>query len=129
MDIRELYNAVLGFNITEKDAAGRVISRPVRPVVLLLNGGFPTQQRITHLQQLIELLNISIVQVIWQYDNIALTITIHPQHVARTAIADIAVSQGNTTTTLGAFTVTLREDFLVPQEVIEALRQEASVKH
>lgn len=129
MDIHDIYNAAVGFNQTEKDSAGRVISRPVRPVVLLLNGGFPTQQRITHLQQLIELLKISIVQVIWQYDNIALTITIHPQHVARTAIADIAVSQGSTTATLGTFAVTFREDFTVPQEVIEALKQKASVKH
>lgn len=52
MDIRELYNAVLGFNITEKDAAGRVISRPVKPVFLALEGPNRRRLQVGFLQQL-----------------------------------------------------------------------------
>ena len=132
MDIRELYNAVLGFNITEKDAAGRVISRPVKPTFLALEGPGPNHKRrlpVGFLQQLAGLLQISAVQMIWQNDGIAVTLTMRPQNIARTALADVSVSQGSTTATLGTFAVTFREDFTVPQEVIEALKQKASVKH
>lgn len=51
-----------------------------------------------------------------------------PQSVVNTALADVTISQGSATATLGTFAVTFREDFTVPQEVIEALEQEAS-KH
>lgn len=130
MDIRDLYNAVLGFNITEKDSAGRVISRPVKPVFLALEG--PNHKRrlqVGFLQQLSWLLRMSAVQVIWQCDGIAVTLTMHPQSIAQTALADVSISQGSATATLGIFSVTFREDFTVPPEVIEALKQKASVKH
>ena len=130
MDIRDLYNAVLGFNITEKDSAGRIISRPVKPVFLALEG--PNHKRrlqVGFLQQLSSLLQISAVQAIWQNDGIAVVLTMRPQAIVNTALADVAVSQGSTTATLGTFPVTFREDFTVPQEVIEALKQKASVKH
>ena len=129
MDIRELYNAVLGFNITEKDAAGRVISRPVKPVFLALEGPSRRRLRVGFLQQLSWLLRMSSVQAIWQCDGIAVTLTMHPQAIVNTALADVSISQGSTTATLGTFTVTLREDFIVPPEVIEAHKQKASVKH
>ena len=128
MDIRELYNAVLGFNITEKDAAGRVISRPVKPVFLALEGPSRRRLRVGFLQQLSWLLRMSAVQAIWQNDGIAVTLTMRPQSVVNTALADVTISQGSATATLGTFAVTFREDFTVPQEVIEALEQEAS-KH
>lgn len=128
MDIRELYNTVLGFNQTEKDAAGRIISRPVKPTVLTLEGPSRKRQRVGFLQQLSSLLQISAVQMVWQCDGIAVTLTMRPQSIARTALADVAVSQGSTTATLGIFPVTFQEEFFVPPEVIEALRQEAS-KH
>lgn len=129
MDIRELYNAVLGFNITEKDAAGRVISRPVKPVFLALEGPNRRRLQVGFLQQLSWLLRMSAVQAIWQNDGIAVTLTMRPQSVVNTALADVTISQGSTTATLGTFPVTFREDFTVPQEVIEALKQKASVKH
>lgn len=128
MDIRELYNAVLGFNITEKDAAGRVISRPVKPVFLALEGPNRRRLQVGFLQQLSWLLRMSAVQAIWQNDGIAVTLTMRPQSVVNTALADVTISQGSATATLGTFAVTFREDFTVPQEVIEALEQEAS-KH
>ena len=129
MDIRDLYNAVLGFNITEKDSAGRIISRPVKPVFLAHEGPNRKRLQVGFLQQLSSLLQISAVQMVWQCDGIAVTLTMRPQSIARTALADVAVSQGSTTATLGIFPVTFREDFTVPQEVIEALKQKASVKH
>lgn len=128
MDIRELHNAILGFNITEKDAAGRIISRPVKPVFLTLEGSSRKRVPVGFLQQLSSLLQISAVQAVWQNDGIAVTLTMRPQSVAQTALADVSVSQGSVTATLGTFPVTFQEDFLVPPEVIEALRQEAS-KH
>lgn len=128
MDIRELYNAVLGFNQTEKDAAGRIISRPVKPTVLTLEGPSRKRQRVGFLQQLSWLLRMSAVQAIWQNDGIAVTLTMRPQSVVNTALADVTISQGSTTATLGTFPVTFREDFTVPPEVIQALEQEAS-KH
>ena len=126
MDIRELYNAVLGFNQTEKDAAGRIISRPVKPTVLTLEGPSRKRQRVGFLQQLSWLLRMSAVQMTWQNDGIAVVLTMRPQSIARTALADVAVSQGSTTATLGIFPVTFQEEFFVPPEVIEALRQKAS---
>ena len=126
MDIRDIYNAALGFNTTEKDAAGRVISQPVKPVFLTLEGSSRKRQPVGFLQQLSSLLQISAVQAIWQNDGIAVTLTMRPQSVARTALADVSVSQGSTTATLGTFPVTFREDFTVPPEVIQALEQEAS---
>lgn len=129
MNARELYNAIFGFNQTEKDAAGRVISRPVKPVFLALEGPNRKRLQVGFLQQLSSLLQISAVQAVWQNDGIAVTLTMRPQSVAQTALADVSVSQGSATATLGTFPVTFREDFTVPPEVIEALRQEASVKH
>lgn len=129
MDIRELYNAVLGFNITEKDAAGRVISRPVKPVFLALEGPNPKRLQVGFLQQFSWLLRMSAVQAVWQNDGIAVVLTMRPQAVVNTALADVTVSQGSTTATLGTFPVTFREDFTVPPEVIQALEQEAGVKH
>lgn len=126
MDIRELYNAALGFNQTEKDAAGRIISRPVKPTVLTLEGSSRKQQRVGFLQQLSWLLRMSAVQMIWQNDGIAVTLTMRPQAITNIALADVSVSQGSATATLGIFRVTFREDFIVPPEVIEALKQEAS---
>lgn len=126
MDIRELHNAILGFNITEKDAAGRVISRPVKPVFLALEGPNRKRLQVGFLQQLSSLLQISAVQAVWQNDGIAVTLTMRPQSVAQTALADVSVSQGSVTATLGTFPVTFQEDFLVPPEVIQALEQEAS---
>ena len=129
MDIRELYNAVLGFNITEKDAAGRVISRPVKPVFLAHEGPNRKRLQVGFLQQLSWLLRMSTVQAVWQCDGIAVTLTMQPQAIVNTALADVTISQGSATATLGIFSVTFREDFIVPQEVIEALKQKASVKH
>lgn len=129
MNARELYNAIFGFNQTEKDAAGRVISRPVKPVFLALEGPNRKRLQVGFLQQLSSLLQISAVQAVWQNDGIAVILTMRPQSVAQTALADVSVSQGSATATLGTFPVTFREDFTVPPEVIEALRQEASVKH
>ena len=129
MDIRDIYNAALGFNTTEKDSAGRIISRPVKPVFLTLEGSSRKRVPVGFLQQLSSLLQISAVQMVWQCDGIAVTLTMRPQSIARTALADVAVSQGSTTATLGIFPVTFREDFIVPPEVIEALKQKASVKH
>jgi|GEM_PF-6512207 len=126
MNARELYNAIFGFNQTEKDAAGRIISRPVKPVFLALEGPNRKRLQVGFLQQLSSLLQISAVQAIWQNDGIAVTLTMRPQSVARTALADVSVSQGSATATLGTFPVTFREDFTVPPEVIEALEQEAS---
>ena len=126
MDIRDLYNAVLGFNITEKDSAGRIISRPVKPVFLAHEGPNRKRLQVGFLQQLSSLLQISAVQMVWQCDGIAVTLTMRPQSIARTALADVAVSQGSTTATLGIFPVTFQEEFFVPPEVIEALRQKAS---
>lgn len=126
MDIRDLYNAVLGFNITEKDAAGRIISRPVKPVFLTLEGSSRKRVPVGFLQQLSSLLQISAVQMVWQCDGIAVTLTMRPQNIARTALADVSVSQGSTTATLGIFPVTFQEEFFVPPEVIQALEQEAS---
>lgn len=128
MDIRDIYNAALGFNTTEKDSAGRIISRPVKPVFLTLEGSSRKRVPVGFLQQLAGLLQISAVQMIWQSDGIAVTLTMRPQNIARTALADVSVSQGSTTATLGIFPVTFREDFTVPPEVIQALEQEAS-KH
>ena len=129
MDIRDIYNAALGFNTTEKDSAGRIISRPVKPVFLTLEGSSRKRVPVGFLQQLSSLLQISAVQMVWQCDGIAVTLTMHPQSIAQTALADVSISQGSTTATLGTFAVTFREDFTVPQEVIEALKQKASVKH
>ena len=126
MDIRDIYNAALGFNTTEKDAAGRIISRPVKPTVLTLEGPSRKRQRVGFLQQLSWLLRMSAVQMTWQNDGIAVVLTMRPQSIARTALADVAVSQGSTTATLGIFPVTFQEEFFVPPEVIEALKQEAS---
>ena len=128
MNARELYNAIFGFNITEKDSAGRIISRPVKPVFLALEGPNRKRLQVGFLQQLSWLLRMSTVQAVWQNDGIAVTLTMRPQSIARTALADVAVSQGSTTATLGIFPVTFQEEFFVPPEVIEALRQEAS-KH
>lgn len=129
MDIRDIYNAALGFNTTEKDSAGRIISRPVKPVFLALGGPNPKRLQVGFLQQLSWLLRMSAVQAIWQNDGIAVTLTMRPQSVVNTALADVSISQGSTTATLGTFAVAFREDFTVPQEVIEALKQKASVKH
>lgn len=131
MNARELYTAIFGFNQTEKDEAGRIISRPVKPVFLALEGPGPNRRRLQvgFLQQLSALLQISAVQAVWQNDGIAVTLTMRPQLSVRTALADVSISQGSTTATLGTFAVTFREDFTVPQEVIEALKQKASVKH
>ena len=126
MDIRDIYNAALGFNTTEKDSAGRIISRPVKPTVLTLEGSSRKQQRVGFLQQLSWLLRMSAVQMIWQNDGIAVTLTMRPQAITNIALADVSVSQGSATATLGIFRVTFREDFIVPPEVIEALKQEAS---
>ena len=126
MDIRDLYNAVLGFNITEKDSAGRIISRPVKPVFLALEGPNRKRLQVGFLLQLSSLLQISTVQMVWQNDGIAVTLTMHPQAITNIALADVAISQGSTTATLGTFAVTFREDFIVPPEVIQALEQEAS---
>lgn len=128
MNARELYNAIFGFNITEKDSAGRIISRPVKPVFLALEGPNRKRLQVGFSQQLSWLLRMSTVQAVWQNDGIAVTLTMRPQSIARTALADVAVSQGSTTATLGIFPVTFQEEFFVPPEVIEALRQEAS-KH
>lgn len=128
MNARELYTAIFGFNQTEKDAAGRIISRPVKPVFLALEGPNRRRLQVGFLQQLSWLLRMSAVQAIWQNDGIAVTLTMHPQAITNVALADVAVSQGSATTTLGIFPVTLREDFIVPPEVIQALEQEAS-KH
>ena len=129
MDIHDIYNAALGFNQTEKDATGRVISRPVKPTFLALEGSSRKRQPVGFLQQLSGLLQISAVQAIWQNDGIAVTLTMRPQAIVNTALADVTISQGSTTATLGIFPVTFREDFTVPPEVIEALRQEAGIKH
>ncbi|MBB1562428.1 hypothetical protein HG440_002300 [Candidatus Saccharibacteria bacterium] len=129
MDIHDICNAVLGFNTTEKDSAGRTISQPVKPVFLALEGPSRRRLRVGFLQQLSWLLRMSSVQAIWQCDGIAVTLTMHPQAIVNTALADVTISQGSTTATLGTFTVTLREDFIVPPEVIQALKQKASVKH
>lgn len=129
MNARELYNAIFGFNQTEKDAAGRIISRPVKPVFLALEGPNRRRLRVGFLLQLSSLLQISTVQMVWQNDGIAVTLTMRPQAITNIALADVSVSQGSATATLGTFPVTFREDFTVPPEVIEALRQEASVKH
>ena len=126
MNARELYNAIFGFNITEKDSAGRIISRPVKPVFLALEGPNRKRLQVGFLQQLSWLLRMSAVQMIWQNDGIAVTLTMHPQSIAQTALADVSISQGSTTATLGIFPVTFREDFIVPPEVIQALEQEAS---
>lgn len=126
MNARELYNAIFGFNQTEKDAAGRIISRPVKPVFLALEGPNRKRLQVGFLQQLSSLLQISAVQAVWQNDGIAVTLTMRPQAIVNTALADVAVSQGSTTATLGIFPVTFREDFIVPPEVIQALEQEAS---
>ena len=126
MDIRDLYNAVLGFNITEKDSAGRIISRPVKPVFLALEGPNRKRLQVGFLLQLSSLLQISTVQMVWQNDGIAVTLTMHPQAITNIALADVAISQGSTTATLGTFAVTFREDFIVPPEVIQALEQEAT---
>ena len=126
MDIRDIYNAALGFNTTEKDAAGRVISRPVKPVFLALGGPNPKRLQVGFLQQLSWLLRMSAIQAVWQNDGIAVTLTMHPQSIAQTALADVSISQGSATATLGIFPVTFREDFIVPPEVIQALEQEAS---
>ena len=128
MDIRDIYNAALGFNTTEKDAAGRIISRPVKPVFLTLEGSSRKRVPVGFLQQLSSLLQISAVQMVWQCDGIAVTLTMRPQAVTNIALADVSVSQGSATATLGIFPVTLREDFIVPPEVIQALRQEAGIK-
>ena len=129
MNARELYNAIFGFNITEKYSAGRIISRPVKPVFLALEGPNRKRLQVGFLQQLSWLLRMSTVQAVWQNDGIAVTLTMRPQSIAQTALADVSVSQGSATATLGSFPVTFREDFTVPPEVIEALKQEASVKH
>ena len=68
----------------------------------------------------------SAIQAVWQNDGIAVTLTMHPQSIAQTALADVSISQGSATATLGIFPVTFREDFIVPPEVIQALEQEAS---
>lgn len=129
MDIRDIYNAALGFNTTEKDSAGRVISRPVKPVFVTLEGSSRKRQPVGFLQQLSWLLRMSSVQAIWQNDGIAVTLTMRPQSIARTALADVTISQGSTTATLGIFPVTFQEEFFVPPEVIQALEQEAGIKH
>lgn len=126
MDIHDIHNAVIGFNTTEKDSAGRIISRPVKPVFLTLEGSSRKRRQVGFLQQLSGLLQISAVQMIWQCDGIAVTLTMRPQAIARTALADVSVSQGSTTATLGIFPVTFQEEFFVPPEVIQALEQEAS---
>lgn len=128
MNARELYNAIFGFNQTEKDAAGRIISRPVKPVFLALEGPNRKRLQVGFLQQLSSLLQISAVQMVWQCDGIAVTLTMRPQAITNIALADVSVSQGSATATLGIFPVTFREDFTVPPEVIQALEQEAS-KH
>lgn len=131
MDIHDIYNAALGFNTTEKDSAGRVISRPVKPIFLALEGPGPNRKRVPvgFLQQLSWLLRMSAVQMVWQNDGVAVTLTMRPQAITNIALADVSVSQGSATATLGIFSVTFREDFIVPPEVIEALKQKASVKH
>ena len=126
MNARELYNAIFGFNITEKDSAGRIISRPVKPDFLALEGPNRKRLQVGFLQQLSWLLRMSTVQAVWQNDGIAVTLTMRPQSIAQTALADVSVSQGSATATLGSFPVTFREDFTVPPEVIQALEQEAS---
>lgn len=128
MNARELYTAIFGFNQTEKDAAGRIISRPVKPVFLALEGPNRRRLQVGFLQQLSWLLRMSTVQAVWQNDGIAVTLTMQPQSVVNTALADVTISQGSATATLGTFAVTFREDFIVPPEVIQALEQEAS-KH
>ena len=128
MDIRDLYNAVLGFNITEKDSAGRIISRPVKPVFLAHEGPNRKRLQVGFLQQLSWLLRMSTVQAVWQCGGIAVTLTMQPQAIVNTALADVTISQGSATATLGIFSVTFREDFIVPPEVIEGLRQEAGIK-
>lgn len=129
MDIHDIYNATLGFNTTEKDAAGRIISRPVKPIFLTLEGSSRKQRPVGFLQQLFGLLQMTNVQAIWQNDGIAVILTMRPQAVTKTALADVSISQGSTTATLGTFPVTFREDFTVPPEVIQALEQEAGIKH
>ncbi len=129
MDIHDIYNAALGFNTTEKDAAGRIISRPVKPTFLALEGPNPKRLQVGFLQQFSWLLRMSAVQAVWQNDGIAVVLTMRPQAVVNTALADVTVSQGSTTATLGTFPVTFREDFTVPPEVIQALEQEAGIKH
>ena len=129
MDIHDIYNATVGFNQTEKDAAGRIISRPVKPVFVTLERSSRKRQPVGFLQQLFGLLQMTNVQAIWQNDGIAVILTMRPQAVTKTALADVSISQGSTTATLGTFPVTFREDFTVPPEVIQALEQEAGIKH
>ncbi len=129
MDIHDIYNAALGFNTTEKDSAGRIISRPVKPVFLALEGPSRRRLRVGFLQQLSWLLRMSAIQVVWQCDGIAVTLTMRPQAITNIALADVAVTQGSTTATLGIFPVTFQEEFFVPPEVIQALEQEAGIKH
>ena len=129
MDIHDIYNAALGFNTTEKDSAGRVISRPVKPVFVTLERSSRKRQPVGFLQQLAGLLRMSAVQMVWQYDGIAVTLTMRPQAITNIALADVSVSQGSTTATLGIFPVTFQEEFFVPPEVIQALEQEAGIKH
>ena len=127
MNARDLYNAVLGFNTTEKNRTGQVISWPVRPVALLLSGGFPTQQRITHFQQLIELLKMSAIKLIWQYDQVAVEVILPQQYTTRKAQThSITINYGQHVLKTEAFPVTLHEDFRVPPEVIDYLRQKAN---
>lgn len=118
---QDFINVISGFNTTEMDRFGNIISHPVRPVVYSLSVGNAHRERnITNLHQLKELMKIGPVQLCWQYDGIAVILhclsKMDGEHKAL-----LQIQENRKKFSLGMVTVTLTESLEVPKEVIEQI--------
>lgn len=118
---QDFINVISGFNTTEMDRFGNVISHPIRPVVFSLSvGNAHREKNINDLHQLKKLMEKGSVQLRWQYDGIAVILhclnIIDGEHKAL-----LRVQENHKSFPLGMVTVTLTENLEVPKEVIEQI--------
>ena len=114
-------NTINGFNTTEMDRFGNIISHPIRPVVFSLGmGNAHREKNINNLHQLKKLMEKGSVQLRWQYDGIAVILhclsKMDGEHKAL-----LRVQENHKSFSLGMVTVTLTENLEVPKEVIEQI--------
>lgn len=118
---QDFINTIAGFNTTETDRFGNVISRPVQPVVFSLSvGNAHREKSVTNLHQLKKLMEKGSVQLRWQYDGIAVILhclsKMDGEHNAL-----LQIQENRKKFSLGMVTVTLTENLQVPKEVIEQI--------
>lgn len=118
---QDFINVISGFNTTEMDRFGNVISHPIRPVVFSLSvGNAHREKNINNLHQLKKLMEKGSVQLRWQYDGIAVILhclnIMDGEHKAL-----LQIQENRKKFSLGMVTVTLTESLEVPKEVIEQI--------